>query len=365
MAGVDDGSDVPISPMLGTSSNYGSPNGSGPDLDGMGHCSIDAQFKELRDILSPLARGFADFDNHVKTLSEAVGMVTSRIASVKQTVNALSAKMASFATLELNVSTLTENVNSLSARTCKIETNATSVSSGSDSARSWNILGHGNGSTAAGSLGSHGPGSSDDSRKTRRRLDTFSSPEDEKARSAVLLRFPCEQYHKGWERSNMPAYNKPIRIHCKAGSVSPRLVFETRTKCQDFVARYKDDGIPYEINSSFCCAKTTITVRQSKSIEDREIGKQFARLWRELVDQLKVLFPDGDDEGAFIIPALDARSQVLSIKDRGNGVGKPVFKLAPFGRGQLFALVTPDFCVPGVSSEVLQRVISQASTANV
>ena len=47
LASVDDGSDVSISPMPGTSSNYGSPNGSGPDLDGMGHRSIDAQFKEL------------------------------------------------------------------------------------------------------------------------------------------------------------------------------------------------------------------------------------------------------------------------------------------------------------------------------
>ena len=98
MASVDDGSDVLISPMLGTSSNSGSPDGAGPDLDGMGHRSFDAQFKELRYILLPLARGFAEFDNHVKTLSEAVGMVTSRIASVEQTVNALSAKMASFAT---------------------------------------------------------------------------------------------------------------------------------------------------------------------------------------------------------------------------------------------------------------------------
>ena len=103
MARVDDASDVLVSPVPGTYSNYGSPNGSGPDLDGMGHRSIDAQFKELRDILLPLARGFADFDNHVKTLSEAVGMVTSRIASVEQTVNALSAKMASFAASEQNV----------------------------------------------------------------------------------------------------------------------------------------------------------------------------------------------------------------------------------------------------------------------
>ena len=60
----------------------------------MGHRSIDAQFKELRDILLPLARGFADFDNHVKTLSEAVGMVTSWIASVEQTLNALSSTLA-------------------------------------------------------------------------------------------------------------------------------------------------------------------------------------------------------------------------------------------------------------------------------
>ena len=92
MTSVDDRSDVPISPVPGTSSNYGSPNGSFPDLDGMGHRSIDAQFKVLRDILLPLARGFADFENHVKTLSEAVGMVTSRITSVEQSVNAFSAQ---------------------------------------------------------------------------------------------------------------------------------------------------------------------------------------------------------------------------------------------------------------------------------
>ena len=147
--------------------------------------------------------------------------------------------------------------------------------------------------------------------------------------------------------------------------MSGRLVFETRAKCQDYVARHKDDGISFEIDSPFCCAKTTISVRQSKSLEDREIGKQFAPLWRDLAEQLRILFPDGDDEGAFIVPALDARSQVLSIKDRRNGVGRLVFKLVPFGSGQLFSLGAPDWCVPGVSSEVLQRVISQASTANV
>ena len=51
------------------------------------------------------------------------------------------------------------------ARVTTLEMNATSVSSGSGSARSWNVLGHSDGSTATGSLGSHGPGSSDDNRE--------------------------------------------------------------------------------------------------------------------------------------------------------------------------------------------------------
>ena len=84
--------------------------------------AIDAQFKELRDILLPPARGFADFDKHVKTLSEAVGMVTSRIASVEQTVNALSAKMES-------------------------RTHAASASNVSGSARSWSSVEQIDGST--------------------------------------------------------------------------------------------------------------------------------------------------------------------------------------------------------------------------
>ena len=130
MASIDDGSEVPISPKPGTSSNHGSPTVSGPDRDGMGHhSSFDAQFKELRDMLLPLARGFADFDNHVKTISAAVGAVTSRITSVEQTVNALVA-------MEQNVSTLTKNLSSLTAGICQIEANATSVSSGSGSASS-------------------------------------------------------------------------------------------------------------------------------------------------------------------------------------------------------------------------------------
>ena len=331
-------------PVPASSSNMGSPNGSLPDIEGTGYRAstmeekINEMFVQVAK-LPLLIQSVSRFENCVQTHSQTVASYGAKITNIEQMVS------------------------SLVARVTILEMNATSVSSGSGSARSGNILGHSDGSIATGSLGSHVPGSSDDNRNTRRRLDTFSSPEDEQARSAVFLRFFCEQYHKGitkwinnlWEETNMPSCNKLVRIHGKAGSVSVRLVFETRAKCQDSVARYKDDGIPYAIDSPFCCANTNSTVRQPKSIGDREIGKQFAPLWRELADQLKLLFPDGDDESAFIILALDPRSHVHSIQDRRNGVGKPVFKPASLGRGQLFTLVSPDLSVPGVSPKVLQR----------
>ena len=59
----------------------------------------------------------------------------------------------------------------------------------------------------------------------------------------------------------------------------------------------------------------------------RRLESNFRFWWKELEDQF-ILFSDVDDEGAFLVPALDARSQGLNIKDRRNGVGKPVFKLA-------------------------------------
>ena len=212
-------------------------------------------------------------------------------------------------------------VGSLAARVAALETTSASASSGSGSASTWNLLGQSDGSKAAGSLGSHGPGSSDDNRNTRRRLGTFSSPEDEHARSAVLLRFPCKQFHAGVSSclnefcasTNTPAINKPVRIHCKTGSLSARRVFETRAKCQDFVARYKDDGITYEVDIPFCNISTKITVRQSKSLEDREIGRRFAPLWEVLCTKLQEIFPVRDAKDTFIVLALDVRSHILSI----------------------------------------------------
>ena len=56
-------------------------------------------------MLLPLTRGFADFDNQVKSICEAVGVVTSRITSV-ETFNAFSTKMALFAAPSQKMSVL-------------------------------------------------------------------------------------------------------------------------------------------------------------------------------------------------------------------------------------------------------------------
>ena len=348
MARASDGTDVPVSPVPASSSNVGSPNSSLPDLDATGF-RVSTMVEKINEMFVPIAKwlpliqSVSRFENCVQTLSQTAASYDAKITNIEQIVCSLAARLTAW------------------------ETNATSVSSGSGSARSWNILGHGEGSTATGSLGSHGPGSSANNRNTRRRLDTFSSPEDEQSRSAVLLQFSFEQYHKGvtkwitslWEDSNMPAYNKPFRIHCKAGSVMARLVFETRAKCQDVVARYQEDGIPYEIDSPFCCARTTITVRQSKSIEDREIGInlhpcgecwQISSKFSTLMKMTKLHLSSQRSTPAHRSSALKIEETVLE-----NLCSNLRFF---FGSGQMFTLAAPDLYFPGVSREVLQRIIS-------
>ena len=262
-----------------------------------------------------------------------------------------------------------QNFSALTARMYKFETYAASASNISGSARSWPTLEQVDGSTGA---GSHGPGSSDDNRNTQRRLDPSSSAEDEQSRSAFLFRFPCEQYLKGitkwihtlWEESSMLACNKLVRIHCKAGSVSVRLVFETRGIYQDFVTRYKDDSIPFAINSPFCCTNTTITVRQSRSIEDREIGKQFVPLWQALAEQLKVLFRmkmmKVYSSSLRLILAHKSSASKIAETELENGFSN-LLRLVVDKRLHLLHLIS----VPGISPEVLQQVLSQVKRPHV
>ena len=130
-----------------SSSNMGSPNGSLPDLEGTGYRAstmeekINEMFVQVAK-LPLLIQSVSRFENCVQMLSQTVASYDAKITHIEHMVS------------------------SLAARVTTLETNATSVSSGSGSARSWSILGHSDGSTATGSLGSHGPGSSDDHTNT-------------------------------------------------------------------------------------------------------------------------------------------------------------------------------------------------------
>ena len=105
---------------------------------------------------------------------------------------------------------------------------------------------------------------SDDNRNTKRLKSN-----DENARSVVLLQFLCEQCHAGvsaWTkktraRAGFPAADMPIRIHCKTGSLSARLVFETGANCQDFVAQFMEDGLPDTVDSPLFNSSATFLVR--------------------------------------------------------------------------------------------------------
>ena len=149
MARVSDGTHVPISPAPASSSNVGSPIGSLSDLEGTGYraSTMEVKINEMfvQVVKLPLLiQSMSRFENCVQTLSQTVASYDAKITNIEQMVY------------------------SLAARVTTLETNATTVSSGSGP--TWNILGHSDGSTAAGSLGSHGLGSPDDSRNTRRRL---------------------------------------------------------------------------------------------------------------------------------------------------------------------------------------------------
>ena len=73
-------------------------------------------------------------------------------------------------------------------------------------------------------------------------------------------------------------------------------------------------------------------------------------------------FPESDDKGNLVAPALDVRAQVHSENDRRNGVGKKVFRLAPFGHEQLFNVIAPNLREPHISDVVLQQIVTEAST---
>ena len=118
MARVGEGTNVPIAPLPASSSNIESPNGSIPDLEGTGFRASTMEEKINEHYLQlPL------FMQNAARIENCVAAQTTKITNIEQIVGILVARVT-------------------------LETNAASGSSGPDTARSWNMLGQSNGSTA-------------------------------------------------------------------------------------------------------------------------------------------------------------------------------------------------------------------------
>ena len=111
-------------------------------------------------------------------------------------------------------------------------------------------------------------------------LDTFSNPEDEHARRAVLLRFPSEHHtsvtnliNSVWEKSNMPVYDKPVRIHCKAGSLSePDLYSKQEPNVRTLWPDIKTMVFPTKLTVHSAKAEPISQSVSPSHLKDQEIG---------------------------------------------------------------------------------------------
>ncbi len=224
----------------------------------------------------PLARGFADSDNHVKILSEAVGMVTSRITSVEQTVNAVFAKMALLQQWN-GTSTPLQKMSTRSlhayARLKRMQRSSPVVPTRQDRGTYLDIV------TVPQPLG---PGS-------QGRLMTVEIQGVDLILSQAL-------------RMNMhevPSYYGSLVNNTTLELQSGSIIFGKNQICQltmslsEFIAKQvlrraglylkyepnvktllldiKTMVFPFAINSPFCCTNTTITVRQSRQLKTERL----------------------------------------------------------------------------------------------
>ena len=210
-----------VSPLPASSSNMGFLDGSLPDLEGRGYRASTMEEK-INEVFVQVAK---------------LPLLTQSVSRLEICVQAFSHTVASY---DAKITNIEQMVSSLAAGASTLETNATSVSSGSGSASSWNTLGHGDGSTVTGTLLSHGG----HLMTIEIQDEGLIRSQDPKVNNHEVPFYYCSLANKttnGLQSGSIFFGKNPICQHTtnEAGSVSVRLVFETRAKCQDSVARYK------------------------------------------------------------------------------------------------------------------------------
>ena len=168
-----------------------------------------------------------------------------------------------------------------------------------------------------------------------------------------MLRFPCEQYHTEitnwisnlWETSYIPPYINLSELIAKQVPCQPGLYSKQEPSVRTLWPDIKMMVSLTKLIVLFAKAEPISLSASPSHLKTRKLENNFAPPQRLLEH-----FPEGDDAGAFIVPALDARSQVVLENLCSN--------LHLFGSAQL-TLVAPDLCVPGVPEGTTSHLSSQ------
>ena len=240
MAPASDGTDVPVSPLPASSSNMGSPNGSLPDFEGTGYRASTMEEK-INEMFVQVAK--------LPLLIQSVS--GSKIAS-KRFPRQWPHMMRKSRILNKWLAALQPVLPHWKRmqRPSPVDPARQDIGMYSDIAMAPPPLGL-SGPIAQGHLMTIEIQDEDLIRSQAPKMNSREVPFYYGSLANNTTKGITKWINNLGEESNMPADNKPVTIHCKAGSLSVRLVFETRGKCQDFVARCKDDGIPYDIDSPF------------------------------------------------------------------------------------------------------------------
>ena len=176
-------------------------------------------------------------------------------------------------------------------------------------------------------------------------------------------------------------------LECLLGSIyfSQRLTFPQPTVPSRFIVKQDLDLPGFYLRqepsvenswyvSTMMVFSVSIMVRQSKSQDDREIGKRFAPLWNVLSKKIK-RYKNSSLKVILKVLSLcplsmfEHKSSTFTIPE--TEWENMCLKLAPPGHDQMFAITAPRVCEPHISDDELRQVICQASplaqnrTANV
>ena len=255
MACVDDGSNVSISPLPSTSSNFGSLGGSGPDLHGMGHRSYDAQFKELRDWY----HSCGDSQTSKMTSKPSVTLWVSAHPGLPMSNRSSIPSLPRWSHLQRwnRMLTPSNRMSPLSLHACARSKQVQPLLQAFPAQQELGLY-----QDRLIALQPQGP-------IAQGHLTTAGTQDADVILSQTQMMKMLEVpfYCSSLVNNSMLAYligliSSLQRLTCphpicrsgfivKTGSASARLVFGTRATCQEFVARFKDDGMPCTVDSPF------------------------------------------------------------------------------------------------------------------